>query len=106
MIMHYVSSKLWAAIGLVLATPSAVIAVIEGERITMFLGIATGVLAFLWAARKCPMEQRIADANKALDENHKLRETNINLAEQNERFRVRIANEEESGHYRKPENRD
>lgn len=104
--MHYLNSKFWAIVGAALAGPSTIFAMVEGERVTLFLAIAGGVLAFLWGCRKYPMEQRMDDATKALNENHQLREDNTRLAEQNERLRIRLAHEEESGNYPKPEKRD
>ena len=104
--MHYLNSRVWAAIGATLTIPSTILAVIEGERVTLFFAVATGILAFLWAIRKYPVEQLITDAKDALAENHKLREIVTKYAEENERLRVRNANLEESGIHRKPEIED
>ena len=101
--MHYLNSRVWAAIGATLTIPSTIFAVIEGERVTLFFAVATGILAFLWAIRKYPVEQLVEDAKKALAENHTLREQNTKYAEENERLRIRQANIEESGIRKKPE---
>lgn len=102
--MNYLSSKASVAIGTVFGLPPAVIAAVKGENVTLTMGIALGVLAFLWAVRKYPLDQMLKDAKEVFQENLRLRRQNSTLAEENERLRVKLAYLEEdsklSGHDR------
>jgi len=106
--MNYISSKISMLVGVVLGVPSTILALLQGESttalqsVTLVLGIAGGVLAFLWAARKFPIEQRLKEAAEIFLENVRLRKLNTELAEQNERYRVRLANLEESQEHLRP----
>jgi len=105
-VVVHLDHRIRAVLGLAVALPSTVFAILDGERVTLFFAIAGGWLAFLWACRMYPVKQQVDDANKVQEEFHRLREENTKYAEENERLRIRQANIEESGIRKKPEKLD
>ena len=95
LMLDYISSKVSMAVGAAVSGPLAIFAAIQSEWILIPLGIAGGVCAFLWGIRKYPIDELIARANKAIEENFQLKERNTELAEENEHLRVRVAHLEE-----------
>lgn len=96
-IVQFFDFKVSAMVAAVLGLPSTIATIALGETVPLSIGIATGVLGFLWACRRYPIDQFIKDAREASKEVTRLRKQNADLAVENEQLRVRNAHLEETG---------
>lgn len=93
---YYINSRVPEIVGVIAGVPSTLLAVAEGNWLSLAIGIALGFGGFLWAVYKFPIEAMLKNARETFAENLRLKDTNAKLSQEKETLGVQLAHAKET----------